>query len=291
MYNAQNIRWVKSVKRNSGSDWAYEELNCANNDSETPQKLHWRTDVGQTAASHPRIGDVILLFQTLSHGPHRGVRLTHLVSPISEEVLLDSANIAYQWYREVRLIAKAEPIHAIPKPEVLHFNRVGNGGLTFGIDLLSNDNIDTIAVQNLVWNLFSGFFCSDILPPFFNDPNTTDFDGQVEGNTEIRQHIQMEIRLRNSRIIYEKKQDGFRRGNGRLICECCDFDFVKAYGQFAEGFIECHHKIFLSEGERITRLEDLALVCSNCHRMLHQKNFANEYYSPDELRNLIESKR
>jgi hypothetical protein len=40
-----------------------------------------------------------------------------------------------------------------------------------------------------------------------------------------------------------------------------------------QGFIECHHLVPLHElrGLRKTRLEDLALVCSNCHRMLHRQ--------------------
>ena len=52
----------------------------------------------------------------------------------------------------------------------------------------------------------------------------------------------------------------------------CQFDFYKIYGDLGKGFIEAHHRVPLSEidGEKITTLEDLALVCSNCHRMLHK---------------------
>ncbi len=61
--------------------------------------------------------------------------------------------------------------------------------------------------------------------------------------------------------------------HGRLACEACNFEFGAAYGTLGEGFIECHHTLALSalEKERRTRLEDVALVCSNCHRMLHRR--------------------
>ncbi len=47
-------------------------------------------------------------------------------------------------------------------------------------------------------------------------------------------------------------------------------DFGERYGQRGEGFIECHHtKPLASPGQTVTRLDDLALLCSNCHRMVH----------------------
>jgi 5-methylcytosine-specific restriction protein A len=61
---------------------------------------------------------------------------------------------------------------------------------------------------------------------------------------------------------------------GRLACEVCNFDFGVVYGELGTGFAECHHKLPLSEGVRRTRLEDLAIVCSNCHRMLHRRSLS-----------------
>jgi len=57
-----------------------------------------------------------------------------------------------------------------------------------------------------------------------------------------------------------------------LECECCGFDFVATYGPIGTGFIEAHHKKPVSrlDGTETTKISDLALVCSNCHRMLHR---------------------
>jgi 5-methylcytosine-specific restriction protein A len=58
---------------------------------------------------------------------------------------------------------------------------------------------------------------------------------------------------------------------GVLMCEVCEFDFHAAYGDLGYGFMECHHIVPLCELEEssLVRLDDLALVCSNCHSMLH----------------------
>jgi len=44
-------------------------------------------------------------------------------------------------------------------------------------------------------------------------------------------------------------------------------------GEIGLGFIEAHHVFPISQltEETDTKIEDLALVCSNCHRMLHRK--------------------
>ena len=90
-----------------------------------------------------------------------------------------------------------------------------------------------------------------------------------EGKVIYKLH---KLRERDSKINRRKKELYFKQ-NGKLNCEVCDFDFYIAYGELGKGFIEVHHKTPLSEidGETKTKLEDLALVCSNCHRMLHRK--------------------
>jgi 5-methylcytosine-specific restriction protein A len=92
-------------------------------------------------------------------------------------------------------------------------------------------------------------------------------DEAVEGRLLFRLHAQRE---RDPDITRRKKEVELER-LGRLACEVCAFDFAATYGQLGEGFIECHHRLPLStSGERKTRLSDLALVCPNCHRMLHR---------------------
>lgn len=90
-----------------------------------------------------------------------------------------------------------------------------------------------------------------------------------EGKVLYKMH---KVRERDKKIITKKKAKVLSE-NGKLECECCGFDFEKIYGELGKGFIECHHIVPLNKfnDSKETKLEDLALVCSNCHRMLHSR--------------------
>jgi 5-methylcytosine-specific restriction protein A len=92
-------------------------------------------------------------------------------------------------------------------------------------------------------------------------------EASVEGRIVYRQH---RARERDPALVRRKKES-VKRQTGRLACEVCGLDFSERYGELGDGFIECHHTLPLAGGdERSTRLADLALVCSNCHRMIHR---------------------
>lgn len=104
----------------------------------------------------------------------------------------------------------------------------------------------------------------------FDDPVDEDVDAEgVEGSVLVRTHISRE---RNAQLIKKKKAQLLKL-HGRLACDCCGFDFNAVYGEVGEDFIEIHHTdpIALSKPGRVTKLSELAGVCSNCHRMLHRK--------------------
>ncbi len=113
----------------------------------------------------------------------------------------------------------------------------------------------------------------DNLLPELNKIEDEDIDSTQytakEGQTLYKYH---KYRERNKTLISKKKKS-FLSKHGCLFCEACGFDFAKVYGMLGEGFIECHHTSPLSEieNEKETTLDDLRLVCSNCHRMLHRK--------------------
>jgi 5-methylcytosine-specific restriction protein A len=88
-----------------------------------------------------------------------------------------------------------------------------------------------------------------------------------EGRLLTRVH---QYRERNPALVKRKKTSIFQKF-GRLSCEVCGFDFLKVYGERGRNFIECHHTVPVSTlGENgQTSLNDLALVCANCHRMIH----------------------
>ncbi|WP_219602022.1 HNH endonuclease [Nonomuraea indica] len=102
-----------------------------------------------------------------------------------------------------------------------------------------------------------------------------------EGRLLLRQHV---ARERDSKLRTAKIKSVLGRA-GTLACEVCSFDFERAYGPRGAGYIECHHVIPLHvSGPTTTSLDDLVLICSNCHRMIHR---SAPWPTPAELRGLV----
>jgi hypothetical protein len=81
-------------------------------------------------------------------------------------------------------------------------------------------------------------------------------------------------RSRESRARRAKIAAVLQIGDGALRCEVpgCGFEFEKMYGVLGKNFAEIHHLKPLSDqpGPRRPKLADLAVVCANCHRMIHR---------------------
>jgi hypothetical protein len=110
----------------------------------------------------------------------------------------------------------------------------------------------------------------------------------LEGNITLRTHIARE----RNRTLVDRAKAAFAQRHGSLACEVCGFDFRAVYGAIGEGFIEAHHEIPLSmrDIKAPTRIEDLRMVCANCHRMLHRSPIAGDL-TVGSLHSLVLSNR
>jgi hypothetical protein len=88
--------------------------------------------------------------------------------------------------------------------------------------------------------------------------------------------------LRRKFVTHRRREGTMRRAkiaeaiakHGRLLCEVpqCGFDFEKRYGKLGHGYAQVHHLIPLHKAPaagRAAKLSDLAIVCANCHVMIH----------------------
>lgn len=100
----------------------------------------------------------------------------------------------------------------------------------------------------------------------------------TEGSRRLVIHLRRE---RNPAIVRKKKKQA-----PSLDCEICGFSFKRIYGEDASKYCEVHHLLPLSEVEHTiqTRMEDLAILCSNCHRVAH---LHNPPYTLDEIKNML----
>ncbi|MEU9206910.1 HNH endonuclease [Streptomyces sp. NPDC048415] len=117
-------------------------------------------------------------------------------------------------------------------------------------------------------------------------PDEVDDTGStaVEGRLLARRAL---VRERDPKLRKLKIQQ-VRRFGLPLTCEVCDFDFARVYGRLGEDYIEVHHVTPLHiSGTRETKLDDLACLCANCHRMCHRSSPGESWRTPDALRALI----
>ncbi|MGV3485890.1 MAG: HNH endonuclease [Planctomycetaceae bacterium] len=92
-----------------------------------------------------------------------------------------------------------------------------------------------------------------------------------EGRKRLVSHI---VRERDPKIVAAKIKSA-----KSLACEVCGFDSEAVYGI---SYCEVHHLkpiAELAEGTK-TSLDDLAIVCANCHRIIHSQ------YPPIALKTL-----
>lgn len=107
-----------------------------------------------------------------------------------------------------------------------------------------------------------------------------------EGRLFERRHWARERSRALTRLAKKRVLDG----GGTLDCAVCGFNFARVYGPHGDGYIEAHHTLPVSELEEdaVTRVEDIALVCANCHRMLHVRR---PWLGMKDLRSLLRRNR
>jgi hypothetical protein len=101
-----------------------------------------------------------------------------------------------------------------------------------------------------------------------------------EGRIKLRVH---KVRERDPKIK-NKAIEIFVQHNGSVFCEVCHFSFEEKYGILGKGFIEVHHLKPIAEynENELTLIDNLKLVCSNCHRMIHRGNSSDLFYQLKE---------
>lgn len=100
------------------------------------------------------------------------------------------------------------------------------------------------------------------------DPELSAFEGRQRRLFIL--HRSREAKLRAAKI-----RSAIEKGRGKLECEVpgCGFDFFHIYGEIGHRFAVVHHLVPLAyavaRGGK-TSLNDLAIVCANCHAMIHR---------------------
>jgi len=116
-------------------------------------------------------------------------------------------------------------------------------------------------------------------------------DLDLEGYSAAEGRVLQQLHLRRERDpkLRAKAVGAYKQKNGKVACEACGFDFQQVYGKRGADYIECHHRTPLHvSGPTRTRLQDLIMLCSNCHRMVHRMS---PWLTSEGLMAIIEQQR
>jgi hypothetical protein len=275
-YLPSDIKWIKNVS-NTQNGSAYMDK------THGEFTLHFPNQ-HKGNVTKAKIGDLILIFQKIAGNNV----FTHLVTPVDYE-LLEESRVNHKYGRKVRILAYI-PMKDIVQIKSTVWVNVNFQGIGLG-NTCQIDNIDSIdepdQIRERSWDLFRDYFLPDFRNSLIeNDSLQKEIENEMpelsvtEGKQRLVTHL---ARERNRDVIYQKKTEAIK--NNTLYCEICSFSFID---KFNVEFIECHHIEPISDsGERETKLEDLALVCPNCHRMLHKK-IDSEFLTMEKLKDRIE---
>ncbi|MEX0503631.1 HNH endonuclease [Alphaproteobacteria bacterium LSUCC0719] len=86
-----------------------------------------------------------------------------------------------------------------------------------------------------------------------------------EGEKTLLSHYRRERRPQ----LRETKLRAVEKRYGVLRCECCGTEAESYPSEYRKSIFEVHHKRPLAEGPSLTGMDDLALLCANCHRAIH----------------------
>ncbi len=101
----------------------------------------------------------------------------------------------------------------------------------------------------------------------------TDIEFEIvgkEGRLLVRIHAYKE---RDRKFVQRVKKYYKDKSGGRLLCDACGLIPIDLYGIDGEHCIEAHHKVPIEElqPDSVTRVEEMAMVCASCHRIIHSR--------------------
>lgn len=109
-----------------------------------------------------------------------------------------------------------------------------------------------------------------------NDSDGREPAGERRGHEEFAEAR----RLARERFFFARNPSLARTAKERFgtSCQVCGFNFGSVYGDLGDGYAEVHHLSPLSErpedewNEQVTTsLNQVAVLCSNCHRVIHRR--------------------
>lgn len=169
----------------------------------------------------------------------------------------------------------------------------------FRLKKIKETSTDKLSLYNLlklkyIKGNIQGSFKSDNFPELFEYINSQFSGGTIEEDSDLESNVVIYttegkkieyFTTKYERNITNRKEAIRLHGTS---CQACGFNFLEVYGALGKDFIEVHHikpLYSLDQEVEINPKDDLACLCSNCHKMIHHKK--NTILTVDELKRIV----
>lgn len=132
--------------------------------------------------------------------------------------------------------------------------------------------------QKLIQDLSNMLYLYEAL---IQGETSSSISGPSEGDEPPEMHVEDATRFKLHKRI-ERNPKLAQKAKELLGCTCqvCGTNFKERYGSIGEGFIEAHHLKPLAslKGKKVAMdpAKDFAVLCSNCHRMVHRSGCVDD---------------
>ena len=150
------------------------------------------------------------------------------------------------------------------------------------IDNHERCDLKVVSTEAQLPNTFIRSYAIVFTPPFLSSPVSVE-RALPEIDPEAEELFGLEGKALHRLVLHRRRERKAReakiaqwlaRNAGTLPCEVpgCGFDFRTTYGDLGNRYAQVHHLQPLADvvKERVPKLEDLVVVCANCHAMIHR---------------------
>jgi 5-methylcytosine-specific restriction protein A len=201
-----------------------------------------------------------------------------------------------------RVIAMSETLRGLPGNEKRSTNPSfrNPAGVSFKLSNLQSVSTgrgfaNVSAMDKTVWGQFgtrrqrvkeiTALITTYVLEEPLNTDSDEDEDDFPEGMVVTRVHRRIE---RNRKLRTALIRD--RRARNQLRCDACFKVNPTTDSRLDDVIFDAHHLIPLSiQGQTKTRLGDVALLCANCHRIIHRLiSRSSKWASVEDVRKALD---
>ena len=169
-----------------------------------------------------------------------------------------------------RLLEQDSPVPVFLKRDTFAWEYVGRfGAVQYNVDASDLYPAKRFRRKDAIAVLYLAMEAESSTDGLVEDPSIS-AAAAVEGGAALATHLRRE----RSRQLTEAKRRSHRAEHGQLSCQACGLTETDLPPGIGEGCFEVHHTLPLGQGKGavVTKLDDLALICANCHRLVHRSS-------------------